>query len=159
MSTNIAPSTATLSVVHNKQFAAAYGGFRSVICDRLTGQVLSHDGGVLPGDIEQPDGCVAGPRHCESSFQGRAESLPKSNQVIPAMATSHVLACSPQARAISASGAAHTRSGPLAKPRQSCSTCTASACTCLPALFFLLLLAALPLRITSSCGCSHYVGG
>ena len=28
VSTNIAPSTATLSVVHNKQFAAAYGGFR-----------------------------------------------------------------------------------------------------------------------------------
>ena len=26
-SSNIAPSTATISVVHNKQFAAAYGGF------------------------------------------------------------------------------------------------------------------------------------
>jgi hypothetical protein len=28
VSSNIAPSTATISVVHNKQFAAAYGGFR-----------------------------------------------------------------------------------------------------------------------------------
>lgn len=27
MSSNIAPSTATVSVVHNAQFAAAYGGF------------------------------------------------------------------------------------------------------------------------------------
>lgn len=27
VSTNIAPSTATVSVVHNAQFAAAYGGF------------------------------------------------------------------------------------------------------------------------------------
>ena len=28
VSSNIAPSTATISVVHNKQFAAAYGGFQ-----------------------------------------------------------------------------------------------------------------------------------
>jgi hypothetical protein len=57
VSTNIAPSTATLSVVHNKQFAAAYGGmylFRpmEIMYQETSNAVM---GALLIHDVLNPD--------------------------------------------------------------------------------------------------------
>jgi hypothetical protein len=57
VSTNIAPSTATLSVVHNKQFAAAYGGFQFFPPMEVSYQEISNAvmGALLIHDICNPD--------------------------------------------------------------------------------------------------------
>eukprot|EP00048_Salpingoeca_helianthica_P005841 m.92232 g.92232 ORF g.92232 m.92232 type:complete len:782 (-) comp13770_c4_seq1:67-2412(-) len=83
VSTNIAPSTATLSVVHNKQFAAAYGGFRffpplvvsyQETSNSLMGALLIHDainerskaapGPANPVTIFAPGSCHFGIWRC-----------------------------------------------------------------------------------------------
>eukprot|EP00051_Salpingoeca_urceolata_P027182 m.480339 g.480339 ORF g.480339 m.480339 type:complete len:781 (+) comp21794_c0_seq1:714-3056(+) len=56
VSTNIAPSTATVSVVHNKQFAMAYGGFRFFEPMEVSFQETSNAvmGALLIHDIRNP---------------------------------------------------------------------------------------------------------
>jgi len=64
VSTNIAPSTATVSVVHNKQFAAAYGGMRLFKPMEIFYQETSNAvmGALLIHDIRNPKS-VANPSY------------------------------------------------------------------------------------------------
>ena len=66
VSSNVAPSTATKSVVHNAQFAAAYGGFHlfkplEVMYQETSNAVM---GCLLLNDIRNPDS-AANPLVCD----------------------------------------------------------------------------------------------